>query len=86
VVAGPSTTGADVSNSRLMSLAESSLLMLRWWRFLRICLDGVDTKYDLGVPADDMTFPAIWCLPLLTHTLVPAGSTDKGLTLCLTLY
>ena len=51
MVVGASTTGADVSTSRLMSLAGSSLLMLRWWRFLLICRDGINTKYDLSVPA-----------------------------------
>ena len=86
MVVEASYTRADVSNSRLMSLTGSSLLMLRWWQFLQICLDGIDTKYNLGLPADYMTFPAIWCPPLFTHTLVPAGSTDKGLALCLTLY
>ena len=49
MVVGVSTAGTDVSNSRLMSLAQSSLLMLRWWTFLRICPDGIDTKYDLIV-------------------------------------
>ena len=86
MVVGASYTRAGVSSSRLMSLTGSSLLMLRWWQFLQIYLDGINTKYNLGLPADYMTFPAIWCLPLFTHTLVPAGSTDKGLALCLTLY
>ena len=86
MVVGASYTRADVSNSRLMSLTGSSLPMLRWWQFLQICLDGIDTKYGLGLLADDMAFPAIWYPPLFTHTLVPAGSTDKGLALCLSLY
>ena len=85
-IVGASYARADVSNSRLMSLTGSSFLMLRWWQFLQICLDRIDTKYDLSLPADDITFPAIWCPSLFTHTLVPAGSTDKSLTLCLTSY
>ena len=31
--------------------------------------------YDLGAPADDTIFPAIWFLPLLTHIWEPAGTT-----------
>ena len=59
MVVGAFTAEAYVSNSRLMSRAGSSLLMLRWWRFLWICPDGIDTRYNLGVPVGDMTFPAI---------------------------
>ena len=60
MVVGAFTVGACVSNSRLMSRSGPSLLMLRWWRFLRICPDRIDTRYNLGVPAGDMTFPAIY--------------------------
>ena len=59
MVVGASIAGEYVSNSRLMSRAGSSLLMLRWWQFLCICPDGIDTRYNLSVRVDDMTFLAI---------------------------
>ena len=76
----------DVSRSKLASISDSSLRMLRWCRFLRSCHDGVETMYNLGGSADDTIFSVIWCLPLLTHTFEPSGSAAKGLVQCLRSY
>ena len=76
----------DISRSKLESISDSILQMLRWCRFLQSLPDGVETMYDLSDPADDMIFPAIQCLLLLTHALESIGTAAKDLVLCLRSY